>query len=80
MTRVQSKSLNRVSRSCATAPRLYPNKLIMLGANYLDHTREDADYADFDKASKAPCLFMKPCRIVAWRGSRLPCRHKPKGS
>ena len=52
----------------------------MLGANYLDHTREDADYADFDKASKAPCLFMKPCRIVAWRGSRRPCRHKPNGS
>ena len=42
------------------APLLYPNKLIMLGANYLDHMHEDAGYVDFDKASKIPCLFMKP--------------------
>ncbi|TEA78996.1 fumarylacetoacetate hydrolase family protein [Allopusillimonas ginsengisoli] len=42
------------------APLLYPNKLIMMGANYLDHMQQDAGVEDFEKASKIPCLFMKP--------------------
>jgi 2-keto-4-pentenoate hydratase/2-oxohepta-3-ene-1,7-dioic acid hydratase in catechol pathway len=42
------------------APLLYPRKLIMMGANYLDHMQNDAGFVDFDKASKIPVLFMKP--------------------
>jgi 2-keto-4-pentenoate hydratase/2-oxohepta-3-ene-1,7-dioic acid hydratase in catechol pathway len=55
------------------APLLYPNKLIMLGANYLDHMHEDAGYVDFDKASKIPCLFMKPpTTAIVGSGASVP--------
>jgi 2-keto-4-pentenoate hydratase/2-oxohepta-3-ene-1,7-dioic acid hydratase in catechol pathway len=55
------------------APLLYPNKLVMLGANYLDHMHEDAGYTDFDKASKIPCLFMKPpTTAIVGSGASVP--------
>jgi len=55
------------------APLLYPNKLVMLGANYLDHMHEDAGYADFDKASKIPVLFMKPpTTAIVGSGASVP--------
>jgi 2-keto-4-pentenoate hydratase/2-oxohepta-3-ene-1,7-dioic acid hydratase in catechol pathway len=55
------------------APLLYPNKLIMLGANYLDHMQQDAGYADFNKASKIPVLFMKPpTTAIVGSGASVP--------
>ena len=55
------------------APLLYPNKLVMLGANYLDHMHEDAGYADFDKSSKIPVLFMKPpTTAIVGSGASVP--------
>jgi 2-keto-4-pentenoate hydratase/2-oxohepta-3-ene-1,7-dioic acid hydratase in catechol pathway len=55
------------------APLLYPNKLVMLGANYLDHMQQDAGYADFDKASKIPVLFMKPpTTAIVGSGASVP--------
>jgi 2-keto-4-pentenoate hydratase/2-oxohepta-3-ene-1,7-dioic acid hydratase in catechol pathway len=45
----------------------------MLGANYLDHMHEDAGYADFDKASKIPVLFMKPpTTAIVGSGASVP--------
>jgi 2-keto-4-pentenoate hydratase/2-oxohepta-3-ene-1,7-dioic acid hydratase in catechol pathway len=55
------------------APLLYPNKLVMLGANYLDHMQQDAGYADFDKSSKIPVLFMKPpTTAIVGSGASVP--------
>jgi 2-keto-4-pentenoate hydratase/2-oxohepta-3-ene-1,7-dioic acid hydratase in catechol pathway len=55
------------------APLLYPNKLICLGANYLDHMREDAGYANFDKSSKIPCVFLKPpTTAIVGSGASVP--------
>jgi 2-keto-4-pentenoate hydratase/2-oxohepta-3-ene-1,7-dioic acid hydratase in catechol pathway len=52
---------------------LYPNKLVMLGANYLDHMQQDAGYADFDKSSKIPVLFMKPpTTAIVGSGASVP--------
>ena len=55
------------------APLLYPNKLVMLGANYLDHMQQDAGYVDFDKSSKIPVLFMKPpTTAIVGSGASVP--------
>ncbi|AIO36139.1 fumarylacetoacetate hydrolase family protein [Burkholderia pseudomultivorans] len=55
------------------APLLYPNKLIMLGANYLDHMQQDAGVADFEKATKIPVLFMKPpTTAIVGSGASVP--------
>ncbi len=42
------------------APLLYPNKLLLMGANYYDHVHNDAGISDFRKAEKIPTLFFKP--------------------
>jgi 2-keto-4-pentenoate hydratase/2-oxohepta-3-ene-1,7-dioic acid hydratase in catechol pathway len=42
------------------APLQYPRKLVMMGANYLDHVAGDAGFKDFDKSANIPVLFMKP--------------------
>lgn len=42
------------------APLLYPNKLLLIGANYYDHLRNDAGINDFKKEEKIPiqhCIF-----------------------
>jgi len=55
------------------APLLYPRKLIMMGANYLDHMQQDAGFVDFDKASKIPVLFMKPpTTAIVGSGASVP--------
>jgi 2-keto-4-pentenoate hydratase/2-oxohepta-3-ene-1,7-dioic acid hydratase in catechol pathway len=42
------------------APLLYPNKVVLMGANYYDHLRNDAGINDFKKEEKIPMLFFKP--------------------
>lgn len=42
------------------APLLYPNKLLLMGANYYDHVHNDAGISDFQKTEKMPTLFFKP--------------------
>ena len=43
-----------------TSSRLYPKKLLLMGANYYDHVHNDAGISDFRKAEKIPTLFFKP--------------------
>lgn len=41
-------------------PIQYPNKLVLVGANYYDHMRLDAKREDFGKDTYVPCFFLKP--------------------
>lgn len=42
------------------APLLYPNKLVLAGANYYDHMLIDGKRASFDKTPHIPIFFLKP--------------------
>ncbi len=42
------------------APLLYPNKLILAGANYYDHMLIDGKRTSFDKSIYIPIFFLKP--------------------
>jgi 2-keto-4-pentenoate hydratase/2-oxohepta-3-ene-1,7-dioic acid hydratase in catechol pathway len=42
------------------APLLYPNKLILAGANYYDHMLIDGRRTSFDKTAYIPIFFLKP--------------------
>ncbi|WP_372527305.1 fumarylacetoacetate hydrolase family protein [Piscinibacter sp.] len=42
------------------APLQYPNKLLMVGANYYDHIHGDAGRTDFRKELNNPVFFLKP--------------------
>src|SRR3546814_11202359 len=33
------------------APMSYPNKLILMGANYLDHKKKEKDFANFEQTT-----------------------------
>src|SRR3546814_13694104 len=61
------------------APLSYPNKLIMMGANYLDHIQQDTDFANFERTSKLPCLFMKPpTKAIVGSGASGPYPYQTK--
>lgn len=42
------------------APLLFPNKLLLAGANYYEHMARDANKPDFSKAASTPVFFLKP--------------------
>lgn len=42
------------------APLLYPNKLLLAGANYYEHMVKDAGKPGFSKAASTPVFFLKP--------------------
>ncbi|MES2976028.1 MAG: fumarylacetoacetate hydrolase family protein [Pseudomonadota bacterium] len=42
------------------SPLLYPNKLVLGGANYYDHMRLDAKRESYNKADYIPIFFLKP--------------------
>ena len=42
------------------APLLYPNKAVLVGANYYDHMHGDAGRTSFSKETHIPVFFVKP--------------------
>jgi len=41
-------------------PLLYPNKIVLVGANYYDHMHGDAGRTSFSKETNIPVFFLKP--------------------
>lgn len=41
-------------------PLQFPEKIVLMGANYYDHVHGDAGRKDFKKEEKVPTLFLKP--------------------
>ncbi len=41
-------------------PLQFPQKVVLMGANYYDHVHGDAGHKDFRKEDKVPTLFLKP--------------------
>lgn len=41
-------------------PLLYPNKVVLVGANYYEHMHQDAGRTSFNKESNIPVFFLKP--------------------
>src|SRR5271154_5836376 len=42
------------------APLQYPNKVVLVGANYYDHMHGDAGRTEFNKEANIPVFFLKP--------------------
>jgi 2-keto-4-pentenoate hydratase/2-oxohepta-3-ene-1,7-dioic acid hydratase in catechol pathway len=41
-------------------PLQHPTKVVLMGANYYDHMKNDTDFGEFKKDEKIPVLFFKP--------------------
>jgi 2-keto-4-pentenoate hydratase/2-oxohepta-3-ene-1,7-dioic acid hydratase in catechol pathway len=55
-----SEAVVEPARDDFLAPLLYPNKLLLAGANYYEHMVKDAGKPDFSKAASTPVFFLKP--------------------
>lgn len=60
------------------APLLYPNKAVLVGANYYDHMHGDAGRTTFSKETHIPVFFLKPPTTAIVGGGRSV--HYPKQS
>ena len=41
-------------------PLQYPRKIVLTGANYYDHMKNDGGHTDWEKETKIPVFFLKP--------------------
>jgi 2-keto-4-pentenoate hydratase/2-oxohepta-3-ene-1,7-dioic acid hydratase in catechol pathway len=60
------------------APLLYPNKAVLVGANYYDHMHGDAGRTSFSKETNIPVFFVKPPTTTIVGGGKSV--HYPKQS